>query len=98
LLMVTTPCIATKPFTYETNFSTNNTHYNKVCCLQKSPLINTYYFRICGPGSSVGIATGYGLNGPGIESRWRCDFSQISRPAMGPTQPSVQWAPGLSRG
>ena len=24
----------------------------------------------CGPGSSVGIATGYGLNGPGIESRW----------------------------
>jgi hypothetical protein len=24
----------------------------------------------CGPGSSVGIATGYGLDGPGIESRW----------------------------
>jgi hypothetical protein len=24
----------------------------------------------CGPGSSVGIATGYGLEGPGIESRW----------------------------
>ena len=23
----------------------------------------------CGPGSSVGIATGYGLDGPGIESR-----------------------------
>ena len=23
----------------------------------------------CGPGSSVGIATGYGLEGPGIESR-----------------------------
>jgi hypothetical protein len=23
-----------------------------------------------GPGSSVGIATGYGLDGPGIESRW----------------------------
>jgi hypothetical protein len=22
------------------------------------------------PGSSVGIATGYGLGGPGIESRW----------------------------
>jgi len=28
------------------------------------------YFIYCGPGSSVGIATGYGLNGPGIESRW----------------------------
>jgi len=24
----------------------------------------------CGPGSSVGIAKGYGLDGPGIESRW----------------------------
>jgi hypothetical protein len=24
----------------------------------------------CGPGSSVGTATGYGLDGPGIESRW----------------------------
>jgi len=23
-----------------------------------------------GPGSSVGIATDYGLDGPGIESRW----------------------------
>jgi len=29
----------------------------------------------CGPGSSVGIATGYGLDGPGIESRWRTRFS-----------------------
>ena len=25
---------------------------------------------INGPGSSVSIATGYGLDGPGIESRW----------------------------
>ena len=29
----------------------------------------------CGPGSSVGIATGYGLEGPGIESRWGARFS-----------------------
>ena len=28
-----------------------------------------------GPGSSVGIATGYGLDGPGIESRWEARFS-----------------------
>ena len=28
-----------------------------------------------GPGSSVGIATGYGLDGPGIESRWGARFS-----------------------
>jgi hypothetical protein len=31
----------------------------------------------CGPGSSVGIATDYGLDGPGIESRWGRDFSPV---------------------
>ena len=39
----------------------------------------------CGPGSSVGIATGYWLDGPGIESRWGRDFPHLSRPALGPT-------------
>ena len=28
------------------------------------------YIYKCGPGSSVGKATAYGLDGPGIESRW----------------------------
>ena len=51
-----------------------------------------------GPGSSVGIATGYGLGGPRIESRWGRDFPHLSRPALGPTQPPVQWVSGLSRG
>ena len=30
---------------------------------------------VCGPVNVVGIATGYGLNGPGIESRWGARFS-----------------------
>ena len=46
-----------------------------------------------GPCSSVGIATGYGLVGPGIEFRWGRDFPPLSRPALGPTQPPVQWIP-----
>jgi hypothetical protein len=36
-----------------------------------------------GPGSVVGIATSYGLDGPGIESRWGRDFPHLSRPALG---------------
>ena len=49
----------------------------------------------CGPGSSVGIATGYGLDSPVIECRWEQDFPNMSRPALGPIQQRV---PGLSLG
>jgi hypothetical protein len=52
----------------------------------------------CGPGSAVGKATGYGPDGPRIEFRWGRDFPHLSRPALGPTQPPVQWILGLSRG
>ena len=31
--------------------------------------ITSHLIIFCGPGSVVGIATGYGLDGPGIESR-----------------------------
>jgi hypothetical protein len=54
-------------------------------------------FKI-GPGSSFGIATDYGLDGPGIEALWGRDFPHLSRPALGPTHLPVQWVPGLSRG
>ena len=35
--------------------------------------------------SSVGIATRYGMDAPGIESRWGRDFPHPSRPVLGPT-------------
>jgi hypothetical protein len=49
-----------------------------VCMFLFPPLFN--FFRVPsyvmeGPGSVDGIATGYGLGGPGIESRWGRDFS-----------------------
>jgi hypothetical protein len=60
------------------------------------------YMCVCvcvyGPGSPVCIATGYGLDGPEIEFRWRRDFLHLSRPALGLTQPPVHWVPGLSGG
>jgi len=44
-----------------------------------------WHWRRRGPGSSVGIVTGYGLDGPGIESRWG---GEIFR-----TRPDRPWGP-----
>ena len=51
-----------------------------------------------GRDSKVGLATCHGLEGSGIESRWRQDFPHPSTPALGLTQPPVQWATGLIPG
>ena len=50
-----------------------------------------------GPGSSVGIATDYGLDGPGSNPSGD-EIFRPSRPVLGPTQPPVKWVPVLPRG
>jgi len=51
-----------------------------------------------GRDSSVCIATRYGMDGPGIESWWGRDFPHRCIPALGPTQPPIQWIPALFPG
>jgi len=56
----------------------------------------------CGLGSVVGIATGYGLDGPGIESWWGGRFSAPVQtgPGVHPASCTMgTWSfPGVKRG
>ena len=48
--------------------------------------------------SSVGIATGYGLDGPGIESRWEARFSAPVQTGPGAHPASYKMGTGSFRG
>jgi hypothetical protein len=54
--------------------------------------------NIRGPDSSVGIATGYGLDGPGIESRWGARFSAPVQMGRGDHPASCTMGTGSSPG
>jgi hypothetical protein len=50
-----------------------------------------------GRDSVVVIVTRYGLDSLGIKSWWGRDFLHLSGLTLGPTQPPIQWVPGLTR-
>ena len=52
---------------------------------------------VSGPGSSVGIVTDYGIDGPG-SNPLADEIFRPSRPALGPTQLPVKWVPCISQG
>jgi len=64
-------------------------------CLLHRPSLNG--IRV-GRDSSVGVATRYGLDGPGIESQLGPDFPHTSIPTVGLTKTPAQWMSGLSPG
>jgi len=86
----------------QTNTRSKLYHFPHKSCLKRIQTTNfpvhkvTINSSIPGRNSSADTATRYGLDGPGIESLWGRHFPHQSRPALGSTQPPIQWVPGLS--
>ena len=58
-------------------------------CVCMSVYMSVYMYLCLSRGSSVGIATDYGLDGPGSNPGEDENF-RPSRPALGPTHPPVK--------
>jgi hypothetical protein len=63
---------------------------NGVSIVKVVLILRCLSFALRGRDSSVVTVTRYGLDGPGVESRWGRGFPYPSRPALGPTQPPIQ--------
>ena len=78
------------------------TSHNRIVCIhpKKTQIIlsKQHWQNIVGRDIVVGVATRYGLDGTGIQSRWGRNFPHPSKPPLGPTQPSFYNGAGLSRG
>jgi len=59
--------------------------------------LRTAEHYICGPSSSVGIATDYWLDDPGSNPGGD-EIFRPSIPPLEPTQPHIKWVRGLSWG
>jgi len=70
----------------------------KISLLTLRAVLELVCFISVGRDGSVGIATGCGLGGTGIELCCGRDFPQPSRRAPGPTQTPVRWVPILFPG
>jgi hypothetical protein len=65
---------------------------------QNTMVFRVYQWNVMGRDGSFSIATGYGLDGPRIESRWGRNIPHRSRSALRLTQLPIQFVPGLSSG
>ena len=84
------------PANHSTNFNLTRVISWYILGITNSAITMYFTLYICGPASSVGIATDYELDGPGSNPGVDQIF-RPSRPAPRPTQPPVKWVPCLSR-